>query len=518
MSVQFTGLCGPSYLLENQWAAVERSVNWFPVPIESTEETVSRTILQPSPCNQLFGQLPVPAGYNNRNRGLLEHQGTPYGVNGTKVFSLSPTGIYDQYGDILDDGNPVVMVANGNDQIFIASAAQGWVLATQTGVLTSLATNTDFLGASYATFQDGYILVVTPQSNQFQISGNDTTPIGDATIWSAANVSIQTGQADNLRAIFSSREYLRLLGARRSQIYYNSGNVNFPFISYNETFIETGLASVFSLVDMGDALVWVGEDARGQRACWKDAAFQPQRISNFATEYHWSSYSTVSDAVAFSYIWQGHLMYQITFPTATAPGNPQVGYTWVYDDTVSKLLGKAAWHERQFLNPTNFMTRRPELFHCYAYGRHLVGSDGTDGNPGAIYQYADSPWADCAQVGGSQVQQPLVSDRICPHITNNMKRTIYNRIEFDVARGTASSGIPSPASNPQLLLRWSNDGGNNYGVETALSLGQVGQYDKKIYLNRGGYTKSDRVYWVRISDPVFRSLVNCYLDVVECGS
>lgn len=454
MSIDFAGFCGPSYQLTNRMATIERTVNWFTVPNEMQEEKKFRMALSPCPGNYQFSQLPVPSPFNQPNRGLLELRGKAFGVNGTVVFELKQDGSMVDIGRVINDGKPVSMVANGTGQIFIASGEQGYVIPPDpTPGSLLFVPHGDFLGASYATFQDGYILVVTPNSNQFQVSGSDDFPLGDATKWSAANVSVQAGQADKLRAINSSREYVRLLGARRSQIYQdvgNSGIGGFPFQSYNETFIETGIAAAFSLADLGDSLIWIGEDARGQRACWRDHAFQPQRVSTFAVERFWQGYSRVDDAVAFPFIWLGHMLYQITFPSAVV--DPVTGAlhsaTWVYDATASELIGRPIWTERSYQTALGYAEGRSEMFHCFCFGKHLVGSTGVDGNPGAIYQYAN---------------------------------------------------VGSTNANPMLLLRWSNDGGNTYGVEQNLPLGLVGEYGKRVYWNRNGYAR-DRVYWTRYAE------------------
>jgi hypothetical protein len=300
----------------------------------------------------------------------------------------------------------------------------------------------------------------------------------------------------------------------------SSGIGGFPFQSYNETFIETGIAAPFSLADFGDSLIWIGQDARGQRACWRDQAFQPQRVSNFAVEQRWAGFDRIDDAVAFPLIWKGHMMYQVSFPSAhldNKAGN--FGETWVYDATISALVGRPIWHERQFLTPYGVMDRRPELFHCFAWGKHLVGSTGTDGNPGAIYQYNEAPDWDCATsfTTGLQMQQPVVRDRICPHLWQNNKRVIYDRLELEGTRGVGLDGAPPVGANPQWKIRWSNDAGNTYGPEFQVPMGPIGQYRTLARINRTGYSR-DRVFWVRSDEPVQAGLVNAMLDLRPCAS
>lgn len=522
MSQVFEKFVGVSYELQNGYASVERTVNWYLVANEEGDESKFKLAFEPSPGNQPFCALPVPQPFNQPNRGLLELRGVAFGVNGNVAFSIDKNGAYTNLGTVANDKNPVSMVANGNGQIFIASAGLGYVIPQNGGAASLIqVTTADFLGAAYATFQDGYILVITPGSNQFQISGSQDVPLGDATLWDAGNVSIQAGQADFLRAIRSSREYLLLLGARRSQVYQDVGAQGigaFPFVSYNETFIETGLAAVFSLAELGDSLIWIGEDERGVRACWRMPAFQPQRMSTFAIETRWQAYVSISDAVAFPYIWNGHLMYRVTFPSAIRLTSGQlVAATWELDITLSALLNKPCWIERQYNSPLGLIGR-PELFHCYAYGKHLVGSGGADGNPGAIYQMAGAPWTDRGvDANGAQVQQEVIRDRVAPHLWNKFQRRIYDSFELELARGVGLDGAPVVGVNPQVLLRWSNDGGKTFGPEFTLPAGLQGEYDLRVILRRLGSSR-DRVFWVRCSDPVYWGIVTAMLDVRECSS
>ena len=501
---------------------MEKTVNWLLVANEAGDETKWKFIFAPAPANAPFCQLPVQPPFNQRSRYLLELRGMAYGVNGTIVFSIDHNGQWTNIGSVQDDGNPVCMVANGNGQIFIASAGLGYVIPAGGGANSLIAINTDqFLGSSFATMQDNYIIVVSTQPGtgttvtnvaQFQVSGNDTTPAGDCTLWDATNYQPLQGQADRLVACISRREYLLLLGSRRSQVFVNQGSGSPPFASYNETFIETGCGAKCSVCDLGDSIMWIGEDERGQRAAWRAFNFQPQRVSNFAIEQQWQSYPRVDDAVAFTHIWRGHLLYQITFPSAVDSEGRPWPRTWQYDATTSQLIGRACWQERQFLNATNQLVGRPEVSHCFAYGRHLVGSNGADGNPGAVYQYSDRIYTDCGtDYSGLQSQRAMVRDRIAVHLWQENVRIFYHRIEFELERGIGLDGV-GLGTNPVIMLRWSNDGGNTWSQEFQCPVGQIGQYRMRVFLNRLGYAR-DRIFWVRCSDPVAWSLLTAELDL-----
>ena len=604
----FPQVVGPSYQLASAQAAIERMVNWFLVPNEAPDsEGKFKMLALPLPGNAPFS-LYAAAGpeYHTPCRGLLENRGKVFGVNGSTVYELKSDGTYVYLGTCANDGLPCVMYANGNDQVFIGTGTggtgEGYVIpaGAAIGSLISLQGNADYLGCVSGSFQDGYALNVIPDSNAFQWGGDDDHVVGQLEYWNAANKAILAGQADKLRALKSWREYIYLMGARRSQIYQNVGSNGIggdPFASYNSTFIETGIAAPAAFITLDDSLIWIGEDARGQRACWRSAAFQPQRISNFGVERWWQSYTQIDDAIGFAFIWQGHQFVQFTFPNAgyDASGNV-LSATWLYDATASALLGKPIWTERSYMAPggglqdaVSIAPGRAELFHCYAFGKHLVGSGGADGNPGAIYQYAEGVYTDCGAdpITGDQILQPIVCDRITPHGPTWGKRSIHNRIEFELARGVGTSGtsvaftgalsagstvvlvndttgllatqvvfgspwvqdgsvivsvsanvsitldLPATANSavtaltaadsasvsPQLLLRWSNDGGMTFGTEYSIPIGAQGQYNVWVYLLQLGYANHPgRVYWVRCADPVFNTLMNCTLDYFDLAS
>jgi hypothetical protein len=102
---------------------------------------------------------------------------------------------------------------------------------------------------------------------------------------------------------------------------------------------------------------------------WRFDGYRPVRISTHAQEYEWSTYSTISDAVAYAYQDQGHAFYVLYFPT--------VSKTWVYD-TATQL-----WHERGYWDATvGAYTAHRSWWHVFAFGKHLVG----DWKTGTIYE------------------------------------------------------------------------------------------------------------------------------------
>ena len=76
--------------------------------------------------------------------------------------------------------------------------------------------------------------------------------------------------------------------------------------------------------------------------------------------------------------------------------------------------------------------------------------------------------------------------------------------------GAPAISIPSTTTNPQAMLRWSNDGGSTWSREHWVSIGQLGKYKNRAIWRRLG-TARDRVYEVSVSDPVNMVIVSANL-------
>jgi hypothetical protein len=73
---------------------------------------------------------------------------------------------------------------------------------------------------------------------------------------------------------------------------------------------------------------------------------------------------------------------------------------------------------------------------------------------------------------------------------------------------------------PQVMLRWSDDGGHTWSNEHWKSMGGVGEYFKRVIWRRLGMTLKlrDRVYEVSGTDPVKIAIMAAELDVTATKS
>jgi hypothetical protein len=287
------------------------------------------------------------------------------------------------------------------------------------------------------------------------------------------------------------------------------GGTDFPLQRIQGAFNEIGCVAAFSIAKLDNSLFWLGTDARGQGIVYKANGYTGQRVSTHAIEYAIAQYGNISDALAYTYQQEGHGFYVLTFPSANA--------TWVYDAATQ------AWHERAGLVNGAF-TRHRSNCQCNFGGETIVG-DFENGN---IYKYSLEIYAD-----NGAPQKWLRSWRAIPTGQNTLKRTAQHSLQLDAESGVGLNGFTteqvfllitqagdnlitengdyiasditsSVIADPQVMLRWSDDGGHNWSNEHWTSMGGIGRFGQRIMWRRLGMTTRirDRVYEVSGTDPV----------------
>jgi hypothetical protein len=236
--------------------------------------------------------------------------------------------------------------------------------------------------------------------------------------------------------------------------------------------------AAFSVAKLDNGLFWLGTDARGQGIVYRANGYTGQRVSTHAIEYAIAQYGNISDAVAYTYQQEGHAFYVLTFPTGNA--------TWVYD------VATQAWHERAGWDNGAF-TRHRSNCQCNFIGNTIVG-DFENGN---IYKMTLDVYADY-----DEPQKWLRSWRALPSGQNNLKRTAHHSLQLDCESGTGLAD--GQGDDPQVMLRWSDDGGHTWSNEHWSPMGKIGAYYQRVFWRRLGMTLKlrDRVYEVSGTDPV----------------
>jgi hypothetical protein len=129
-----------------------------------------------------------------------------------------------------------------------------------------------------------------------------------------------------------------------------------------------------------------------------------------------------------------------------------------------------------------------------AFKNQIVVGDFENGN---IYAFDLDVYAD-----NGSIQKWLRSWRALPTGQNNLKRTAHHSLQLDCESGVGLN--LGQGSDPQVMLRWSDDGGHTYSNEHWSPVGKIGVYQHRVFWRRLGMTLKlrDRVYEVSGTDPV----------------
>ena len=458
-----TPILGASYVARSINAADNRMVNLYP---ELTPDGgKEKGFLSRTPGLRRLATLgtgPV--------RGLYSFNGYGYAVSGTKLYKIDTDYAAVELGTIAGSG-PVSMADNGT-QLFVAANPNGYIYDTSDDTFSAI-TDTDFPGAVNVQFLDGYFVFNEPDSQKIWI----TSLLEGLTI-DPLDFASAEGSPDGLVSVVVDHREAWLFGSNSIEVWYNAGTSDFPLARIQGAFIEVGCAAPYSTAKADNSVFWLGSDARGGYIVYRTNGYNAARISTHAIEYAIAQYSDISDAIGYTYQQEGHTFYVLIFPSANA--------TWVYD------VSTQAWHERASWLNGAFRRHRSNC-HMFFNGENIVG----DYEDGRIYAFDLNTYAD-----DTQTQKWLRSWRALPTGENNLKRTSHHSLQLDCEAGVGL--VDGQGDDPQVMLRWSDDGGHTWSNEHWTSMGKIGEYGRRTIWRRLGMTTKlrDRVYEVSGTDPV----------------
>jgi hypothetical protein len=466
-------ILGQAYVARSVNAADNRCINLFP---EATPEAgKSAGFLNRAPGLRLLATIgtgPV--------RGLWTYGGYGYVVSGSELYKLDTAYGATLLGTVSGSG-PVSMADNGF-QLFVACNPDGYIYDDTTNLFGQI-TDVDYAGAVAVGYLDGYFVFNQPNSQTFwitQLLGSSIDPLDFASA---------EGSPDGLVTLIVDHRELWLFGTNSVEVWYDSGNATFPIERIQGAFNEIGCAAAYSVAKLDNGIFWLGSDARGNGIVYRANGYTGQRVSTHAVEFAIQGYADLSDAIAYTYQQEGHAFYVLIFPSA--------GATWVYD------VATNSWTERAGFAAGVFTRHRSN---CQMnFNGEIVVGDFENGN---IYAFDLDVYAD----NGAE-QKWLRSWRALPADTNDLKRTAQHCLQLDCETGVGLA--TGQGSDPQVMLRWSDDGGHTWSNEHWRSMGPIGQFGRRTIWRRLGMTTKirDRVYEVSGTDPVKIAIMGAELSV-----
>jgi hypothetical protein len=86
---------------------------------------------------------------------------------------------------------------------------------------------------------------------------------------------------------------------------------------------------------------------------------------------------------------------------------------------------------------------------------------------------------------------------------NNVVTDTGDYLIFSMTNIPNDGGVSGQGENPQVMLRWSDDGGHTWSSEHWISMGKIGEYGYRAIWRRLGMTTKlrDRIYEISGTDP-----------------
>lgn len=461
-------LIGPSYQSRDVPLSAQVTKNLYPQVDKEGRVIVSL---------HTFPGLKVWAsGLGTGYRGHHVMDDIYYIVYDTTLYEIPSTGAEISRGTITGSG---MCGFSDNGDVLAITTGSTWY--TYTASTTTLASDPDSDLVNPTT--TGYL------NSQYLFDNNDTTSAKGEFITSAVgSVAIDAldfataeSHPDDLIRIFVFDQLVYMMGSKSFETWFNSGVGRPPFDRTQGGTKPIGIAGRDAITEQG--LLYFLDDERIPR---KLAGYDTLPIGNPPLGQAFDSQSTVSDCIVFSMNLEHQDIIVYTFPTA--------GETWAYS------VQTDSWFQ---LSHGVDGDRWRGAGHEYVYEKHLI-PDHTNGN---VYELDFNTYTNNSEVMQRQRATATIHSGLYGEAGREMW---FNRVEFviDVGEGLTTG----QGSDPTLMVRYSDDGGYTWSAIDSYSIGETGDYLKKIELFQQGKA-FQRVYELTYTDPTDFTLYSAHADI-----
>jgi hypothetical protein len=471
---RIVGFVGSSHVDRSLPFDAQRCINMFPVLSASgTSKSAAKLVSAPG----LLTWVDKTADGQQGVRGMLSTDANSlYVVMSTNVYKFNAQGVSTMLGAIPYAPTPVSMSTNGQT-IVLVTGQRMFVINLTTDVMTEY-TDPSFTGATAVWFINGSYVFNQPGTSKFWVMG------AYSTVLDPLSFAVAEGSPDGLVTIAVNHQDIWLFGTATIEVWGPNGDVFFPYGRIPGVFFEQGCAAPYSVVRVNDSICWLSSNSDGEGMIFQTVGYQLKKISSNSIEQAIAKYTTIADAVAYSYQQDGNYFYVLSFPAQEV--------TWVYNGV------NEAWHQRAWRKDNGQFGRHRSNCHAFFGRKNLVG----DWQNGKIYSLDNRVFDDDGV--------PLVRLRSSPYIADEMTRIPHMSIQFDIEAGTGLA--TGQGIDPVAMLRWSDDGGKTWSSTRNCSIGKIGEFKKRLRFQRLGQART-RVYELSVSDPVAFTIFSASLNV-----
>lgn len=529
-----------------------RFINFYP-ELSNAPGSASIAMLIGTPGLRLFS-----AGISSPVRGtIMGPDGLLYAVESNALVRVNSDGtVSAALGSLATSTERVSMAENGllsagigGNQIAIADGVSTYIYNVVTGVFTTLAQK-----LTHIIFIDSYFIGIDSSMNTF------ASDIYSGLTWNALATAPVQAASDNIANLLNLHQQLFYIKDYTTEVYYNNTTATssgFPYSRMGGAVIDYGTQAPWSVArGANSAFFMAWERENGFVGVVMLNGYTPVVISPPAITWSMSQSSDNSKCFGYCYSDEGHTFYVLT--------NPVDNWTWVYDTTTQM------WHERVSAgtggrHTSNCYVRAygKHLVGDYISGRlyemssrfytdagqpitsvqrtqHLVDDDRDDLFIGQLQVDIESgvgmdgpatPAQGAATLAGDGVGGVTITDAGADYLQAQDVTVLFRSVDGNGSGATATAQaafgsvtgvtVTSPGAGytsapeviilgqpvtPSAALSISRDRGHTYGNEYPRSMGNTGEFRKRLIWSPVGRAR-DRVFQLRISSPCKRIIL-----------
>lgn len=376
--------------------------------------------------------------------------GLYYLVSGTRFYRAKNVGtggplVVDDLGEI---GTPSAALPWPSQIYTIAVSVTGCVVCvppnaftcTHSGALNQLGGTFPGNVSSVAELDGYFVFTETVDTAEFFICG-----LLDPTNYNALDFAHVESQSQRVGRVLAHRGDLWMMGEANIEVWYNSGDADFPFRRRPGGVIPVSLGGPGNPAIADGSVFWIGQDG----IVYRSVGYQAKRISTYGVEQVIRYTEGGPQAIGYSYSQGGHIFYCITFGARTLCYDAA---TQQWHDRSSSTDGSAAWRP----SCSSWFTDIP-IFGDSLSGLLFLGDQSI----------------------GSENGVQVIRQAVFPPIYAQTRRAFCSRLEIEM-----QSGGPTPTGD--VVLDWSNDGGFSFWPPRALNAGTAIQTRKRVFTTRLG--------------------------------
>lgn len=423
----------------------------YPVNLSpySTNSGISSGYLRPAEGIDSFSSGP------GRDRGGIEWNGTCYRVMGSKLVSVSNTGIVTILGDVGDNQLPVTLDYSF-DRLAIASNGSLFYYNTVTGLVQ--VTDSDLGTVIDVVWVDGYFM--TTDGTALVV-----TELNDPTSVNPLKYGSSEIDPDSVVAVLKARNEIYAINRHTIEVFDNVGGDLFPFSRVRGAQISRGAIGTHACTVFSDAIAFVGSGRNESVAVYIGANSGAQKISTEEIDKLLNSYSEaeLTKVVVESKNHTNHQCLYIHLPDRTA----------VYDITATLELKIPIWYILTS-SQVGFSTYRARFF-TWCYDSWICG-DTISSGIGKLVNTHGNHWDTVVRWEFGTIM--LYSDS---------KGVIFNSLELVSLAGRISNAV-----SPRIATSYSNDG-ISWSQPRSIQTGTIGDRTKRLVWLRNGMMRNWRI-------------------------